>query len=596
MSLKKLIVILLAFCLCGCAASPPDTPDENAPTEAADTAVVSFYEADSAVEKATKGAVRVYALDESYTALMPVGNMLMLVSGDGTITLLKGEQGQVTATAETDLSAAWGMTDLYIGKQTVGYYAADTQEVVILDHNLQQIFKVPLPDEMQGKPLVQLDKGVVLYCTTGQIRAMDVQSGISRMIRSHACMGQELLGSYFNDTVVCCLVVDAQGNESILYLDAETGQELYEDTASKDLQTYGDRYYAVLSQTEEHRIRFGNRNDLKMYLDLPVETVVPALVSDGVVAHEATEEGLQLTFYNLSTGLKTAQIEIPELETGKITATEDGCVWMLDGQTLYRWDTSKSGVKDETLYTGRIFTWDDPDLDGLAACAEKAGQLAEKYGLTLRVWEEAAAAGTEYQAVAEYRVPETQQMLDQLEQILTQLPKDFMTITGNVHVNLVQSLGSSAQRELHWEDGVCHVFLTAANTGEDFLWALGNAVDTHVLGNSFDYDKWEDLNPWRFEYTYDYEENLERDNPEEFLEGSDRAFTDLEAMSFPTEDRSRLFANALLEDNQEMFVSSTMQKKLRGICVAIREAYGWEDSTDVFAWEQYLDKSIAAKS
>lgn len=594
--MKKLIVILLALCLCGCAASPSETPDANAPTEAVDTAVVSFYEADSAAEKVTDGAVRVYALDENYTALMPVGNMLMLVSGDGTITLLKGDEGQVVATTETDLSAAWGMTDLYIGKQTVGYYAADTQEVVILDHNLQQIFRVPLPDDMQGKPLVQLDKGVVFYCTTGQIRAMDVQTGISRMIRSHACMSQELLGSYFNDTVLRCQVVDGQGNESTIYLDAETGQELYEDTISRDLQTYGVRYYAVVLQAEEHRILFGNRNDPKMYLDLPAEMAVPVLAADGVVVHEATEEGLQLAFYNLSTGLKTAQVEIPELETGKITATEDGYVWILDGQTLYRWDTAKAGVKDETLYTGRVFTQDAPDLEGLAACADKAGQLAQTYGLTLRVWEEAATAGMNNQAVAEHRVPETQQMLDQLEQILSQLPKDFMTITGNVQVNLVQSLGSGAQRELYWTDGVCHVFLTAANTQEDFLWALGNAVDTHVLGNSFDYDQWEDLNPWWFEYTYDYEENQERDNPEAFLEGDDRAFTDQDAMSFPTEDRSRLFANAMLKDNQEMFTSSTMQKKLRSICVAIREAYGWEDSTEVFAWEQYLDKSIAAKS
>ena len=124
------------------------------------------------------------------------------------------------------------------------------------------------------------------------------------------------------------------------------------------------------------------------------------------------------------------------------------------------------------------------------------------------------------------------------------------------------------------------------------MWGLGNAVDTRVLGNSFDYDKWDDLNPWWFEYTYDYEKNLQRSNPEKLLEGSDRYFTDLVAMSFPTEDRSRLFANALLADNAEMFESSAMQKKLRSICIAVREAYGWEDSTEVYSWEQYLKKPI----
>ena len=594
--MKKLIVILLALCLCGCAASPSTTTDTNTPAAVADANVVNFYEADSAAEKATKGAVRAYSLDNEYTALLPVGDMLMLVSGDGTITLIKGDEGQVVATSKTDLSAAWGMTDLYIGKQTVGYYAADTQEVVILDHNLQQTFRVPLPEDMQGKPLVQLDTGIIFYCTTGQICAMDVQTGISRMIRSHKCMSQELLGSYFNDTLLRCRVVDEQGNENVLYLDAETGQELYKDTVSKELQTYGARYYTVVLEGQETQILFGNRDDAKMRLDLPAETAVPVLAADGVICSEVAEEGLQLTFYDLTAGIKTAQIVVPDLESGRITATEDGYIWILSAQTLYRWDTTKSAVKDETVYAYRNFTKDDPDVEGLAACADKASQLAETYGLTLRVWEDAAKAGAEYQVLAEHRVLETQQMLEQLEQILVQLPEDFLTITGDIQVNLVQSLGNEEDRTLYWEDGVCHVFLTASNTQEAFLWALGNAVDTHVLGNSFDYDKWEELNPWWFDYTYDYEKNLRRDNMESLLSGNEQAFTDIVAMSFPTEDRSRLFANALMANNEEMFTSSAMQKKLRCICVAIREAYSWEDSTEVFAWEQYLNKSIAAKS
>lgn len=593
MSLKKLIVILLALFLCGCTALPAENPEVDDSITDSETVKVSFYEADSAVEKTTKGAVRTYSLDEEYTAVMPVGNMLILVAGDGTITLIKGDDGHVVATVETDLSAAWGSEDLYFGKQTVGYYAANTQEVVIMDHNLQETFRVPMPEDMQGKPLAQLDQGVVFYCTTGQIRAMDVQTGISRVVRSHECMSQELLGSYFGDTVISCLVVDAQGNRSVLYLNAETGQELYEDTISEELQTYGTGYYAEMTEDAEHRILFGNRNDGKMYLNLPAEKAIPALAADGVICSEVAEEGLQLDFYHLATGMHTAQVVIPKLETGRITATEDGYVWVLAGQTLYRWDTVKSTIKDETVYTGRIYTQDAPDVEGLAACANRASQLAQTYGLSLHIWEEAAKDGLTYQALAEYRVPETQQMLDVVEQVLAQLPEDFLTITGKVQVNLVQTLATGTDWELYWANGVCHVFLTPVNTQEGFLWTLGNAVDTRVLGNSFDYDKWDDLNPWWFEYTYDYEENLQRNDVEALLEGSDQAFTDLVAMSFPTEDRSRIFANALLENNAQMFDSSTMQKKLRSICVAIREAYGWQDSTETFTWEQYLKKPIA---
>ena len=76
-------------------------------------------------------------------------------------------------------------------------------------------------------------------------------------------------------------------------------------------------------------------------------------------------------------------------------------------------------------------------------------------------------------------------------------------------------------------------------------------------------------------------------------EGSNRYFTDVIAMSFPTEDRARLFANALMDDNAQMFEASPIQKKLRAICIAIREAYDYQKDTQIFTWEQYLAKPIA---
>jgi len=591
---KKTIILmcLLALILCGCTAAPVEqTRPQVQETEPA-TEVITLYSGICELEKATDGALRAYDLTDHPAAnLIGVGEQLLLVSKEGTFTLLQGQDGQVVASAATDLSESWGNEDIFTGSQSIGYYAADTQETVILDHALQEAYRYALPEEMQGKPVIQLDKGEIFYCTTGQIRAINIQTGVSRMVRSHAVMSQELLGSYFDDTVLGCRIVDQLGQEHIIYLDAVTGEEIAADYENSKLYTCGESYYAVTRDAEGTFVLIGSNKQERLMLNVADE-LTPVLQAKGAIHSAATEAGLQLVLYDLSSGTRRSEVTLTGLTEGKVAATEDGYIWILSGETLYRWDTEKTLTGDGTVYTGKRFTADDPDTEGLTLCADRAVQMEESYGLTLKLWESAAKAGQDYGAVAEYRVPETEEVLNCIESVLQVLPSDFMTITGDVRVYIVKELENGADRALYWANGACHLFVTAENTLDAFLWGLGNAVDTRVLGNSFDYDKWDELNPWWFEYTHDYEKNLERSDPEQLLEGSGRYFTDLVAMSFPTEDRSRLFANALMAENAEMFEPSAMQKKLRTVCIAVREAYGWEDSTEVYPWEQYLKKPL----
>jgi len=138
--------------------------------------------------------------------------------------------------------------------------------------------------------------------------------------------------------------------------------------------------------------------------------------------------------------------------------------------------------------------------------------------------------------------------------------------------------------------------LTGKNVEQSFLWGLGWALDARLLGNSRDLDNWDELNPKSFSYTYDYAQNAERENADDYLDPDSRCFVDQESMSFPTEDRARIFVYAMAEDTEEYFTSERMQKKLRRICLGIREAYGLDESTEVFPWEQYLEKPLAKKA
>ena len=64
-------------------------------------------------------------------------------------------------------------------------------------------------------------------------------------------------------------------------------------------------------------------------------------------------------------------------------------------------------------------------------------------------------------------------------------------------------------------------------------------------------------------------------------------------MTFPKEDRARIFDCALAEGNAELFASKTMQNKLRQLCVGIRNAFDWKKDERAFLWEQYLETPLA---
>ena len=594
---KWIVLVLVMVLLCGCGANP--NAQQSVATGPAEDrldapVLVSLYDDASEAERSSGGALRAYLLgDGQYTGLLNFGGKLLVISAGGEMTLLQGEKGEIVATAATDLSASWGSTDLSVGNQNLAYYAAQKQEVVVMDERLQTTARIPLPGDMQGNPLIQLKRGEILYCTEGQIRAMNIQSGISRMVRSHENVTQELLGSYFDDNLFACMVTDANGNTAVAYLDSQTGQEVDKRATQTRLITQGQRYYAQLTQNEGGQLVFGSREDVMMRLDAQDGQFYPALESNAVVGVTATEEGLQLGCYDMLSGVKTAAVVLPG-HTALTSLVSDGsCVWLLADQSLYRWDVSKSSVKEDTVYTSQMYTEEAPDEAGMARCRERADQLESRYGFTLELYKDAQANGSRFGAQTEYQTGLIDQALDKVEQVLSKLPEGFLGITGDVRVSLVHSLEDGQTSRLYWEGGACHIILAGTEVEEALMLGIGNAVDTRVLGNSFDYDTWEELNPWWFDYTYDYEENLQRSNPENCLEGSNRYFTDVTAMSFPTEDRARIFANALMDENSEMFEASPIQKKLRCICIAIREAYDYQKDTQIFTWEQYLAKPIA---
>ena len=106
------------------------------------------------------------------------------------------------------------------------------------------------------------------------------------------------------------------------------------------------------------------------------------------------------------------------------------------------------------------------------------------------------------------------------------------------------------------------------------------------------YDRWNNLNPPDFQYDNNYVSNQSRDGSPWLKEGREY-FIDTYSMSYPKEDRARLFEYAMTSGHEELFQSVNLQRKLRQMCLGIREAFGLEKSADIFLWEQYLDAHLS---
>ena len=139
-----------------------------------------------------------------------------------------------------------------------------------------------------------------------------------------------------------------------------------------------------------------------------------------------------------------------------------------------------------------------------------------------------------------------------------------------------------------YENGNSYVVLAVSDKLiENFLHGVAYVIDSHVLGNSRDYDTWQELNPWKFDYDYNYYE-YESHGDSEWLSDDDRRFVDAYAMTFPHEDRCRTFVYAMLDDTGAYFHTDEMQAKLKRVCQGIRESYGYEGNGQSYRWEQYL--------
>ena len=591
--MKRLLPLLLVLLLlAGCTAGNredtlPATPDT---TQA--TTPPGLYDPENSVEAATNGAVRAYPLlADNYFRLCAMGSRVLLVSDDGALTALKGEECHIAATLPTGRYIFAHSVGFDTAAQGAAYYMEESRQVIMLNPQLQQSGSWVMPENILGEPAISLSSDEVYYSIPGELKALNLQTGISRLIRSHPGTNLSITGCHFDGTVLEC--VDQDGGR--IFLSSQNGQRLSSGSKLVSLATAGKTYLAESLDGNLITKVFGTRTTTAQ--ELKVEgTHAAALELSGVVIYETNDTGLQLHLYDLVSGTRRAAVELPGVADPVAFMATDSHFWFLSyvngHQVLYRWDPNRSLTDDDTVYTGIHYTADAPDTAGLDACQARVVDMNQKYGVRLHIWQDAVKTPGQLNLIPEHQVMTLNNMLDTLEPLLALFPENFLKSTvesGWVHICLVRNVGSTDSYAQYWANGDCYIAISS-DIEQSFLLGLGYAIDSHVLGNSRDFDDWSLLNPEGFEYTGGATPSWDA---MKHLEGSNRAFLDTTSMHFPNAERSRMFAAAMTEGNAEVFATTAMQAKLTLLCLGIREAYGLEKSTETFLWEQYLAEPLA---
>jgi len=599
--MKRLFLILLAvLLLAGCSAKKAEEtiPSETEPVVEV-TEPVSIYLANSSVEQQTGGAVKVFVPEEAnYIGLATMNGDVVLASNLTKLTLMDGETGEIGASIKVGEMISCDPADLTTSSEGLSYYRADGQELVFLNTSLQQERVVEIPDGISGRPYVSHSNQEIYYCKDKEIRALSMQTGIARLVKSQVCESIELVGSYLSGNMLACKVVDEQGKKSMLYMDSKTGKTLDDVHTLMDMQT-GDTQYLVTRQEGilTQRI-FGEVDGVPQTFN--VEESLTAVFPLGGGYRWYMEEGaLVIDYYDFTTGTHSAQVSMVGVGEPLSIVADNKYLWILAKEngmdTLYRWDVTKSATGNSHSYIAPLYTKENPDTQGLNQCRERADELEDKYKINLRINKAAVKVDGNYDMEYEYQVAALTKMMDELEAVLVKLPKTFIRSSlenGKIYISLVRSIAGNKPFVQFYEDGNAYIILAGTGDLEDsFLHGLAYIVDSHVLGNSRDYDTWTKLNPSDFKYDYHYYAYKSHADSK-YVSGKTRVVVDTYGMTFPHEDRARMFVYAMTDGNKNVFSTTRMQNKLKRLCQGIREAYDYEKNGKTYTWEQYLNTSL----
>lgn len=621
---RLLMILLLGLVLCGCGAEP-QVEETTLPTETEivdPTEPSGCYDPNSQLEAQTKGGVRVYPLniENSYFAVN-VGADLVVFSGTETttLTMLSGENLYTTARVEIGSFISPLEPSTQVTQKGISYYSPASGEVVLLDTALKEVAQIEVPEDIVGVPVLSANRQFLYYCTADAIRVLELENGISRLLKQISWPGQTVEGLLLEDTVLRCGLVDDQGEAHSIFISTGNGEILWESWEPLTVSTYENTYYAKIAEGAMDALVFGQVDGSQRMLlprDVMAESWYLETMNALVTASGDGKDSVTLEYYDLSSGLRSSVLELANssypmsVTAGPVAGLVDVLCYdeELEVQVLYRWDTAAMATNDSEPYTGPRYTLENQDTEALSACRAYATELNQRYGVEILISNAATEVQPwDYSLETEYQAPLIQRDLELLEKLLAAYPDGFLKATadstesGVIRICLVRSITGTPQSGnvdsssgiQFWAEEAPYVALCVGSMTDKVVYhAMFHAIETKVYSDSQIYYEWDNLNPDGFEYDYHFDSWKDREESE-YLQDADRAFIDSYAMTFPREDRARIMEYAMAAGNEGLFQSEIMQEKLYQLCLGIRKAYGLTKSEETYLWEQYLTESLA---
>ena len=605
--MKHLIAVLLCLLLCGCGQEISPVLPETLPEETATDLTAGLYDPDHPIEETYPGLVRAYPLPlDEVQGILPLGKDILVLSGQDNTTLTRfaGETLQKIASITLDFPLHPEDPSLQIHENGISFFDTNHQATLRLDAFFQEIYRIPGPMGLSGKPILSENEEILYYCTSWSVVSWDLESGIRRTIKEMAYEVQELTKLHLEDQILECTIRD-QRRTSKLYLSSDQGLEQKRLPEDCHLYTREDRYFAMITSGFQKLLIYGTSPDAPALL-LPPENwnqqfYLPE--DHGVITASDSGQYVTLDYYELNTGILRTSITLDTNQIpGSIVNSKDHGVYILaqdgDADILYRWDPLRQVPDASNAASFKTDYFTDPQ--SMAACKDYARTIGETYGITIRIGQDAASVQPwDYQFQPEVLAPVIGKELRLLEKRLANYPKTVLDQTkshfSGLTICLVRSITGtgdsaglmSATGIQFFNDTEAYVVITAGAYSEQALYhELYHVMETHILTESTALDQWEALNPANFAYN----KNLQ--DSEIYLKGQTRAFVDHYSMTSPKEDRARVLEYAMLSGKQERFQSEYMQRKLTAVCTGIREAYKLKKHPQALPWEQYLINSL----
>lgn len=544
-----------------------------------------------------------YPLESSDCQIFPAGNDLVLFQGSSEETHLFRYSGEELAlVAESSLSLPFFINNpsIRVHPDSLSYYDYQKNQAILLDSSFHETDAWNLPEEMQGIPLLSKDAGTLYYCTSNGLNTFDTKNGSNRLLRKMPSYGMSVSSMLLDDTIIKCTLYPPGQEERFLYLNTRNGSILKNTIQPVTLSSWEKTFYTQIPCGQNSALLYGSENNQPSMLPLPQGWHLLGFFQK--MGRAVIYRSSDFQYIDLRSGTILAEITISDVDhPHSFIACDDGALFFLNQDKLYRWCPTIEESLQQYISIP-FYTEDTPDQDGLQECRQLAEMIGYKYGIQILTGLDITALQPwDYQLAPEYIVPFIQDELHALDTHLSRFPDGFLELLakeiGPIKLCIVRSIdGITGSGALEAASGIqyaegsnCCIALCAGTGAERALYhELSHLIDIRILNNSDVFDSWDNLNPTSFCYDLSYDSLSVLPRSEYLLPGT-QAFIDRYSMTFPKEDRARIFECAMTDGHESLFASPVLQRKLRTICEGIRECFLLERFPSALPWEAYLD-------